>query len=143
MATNGSTDVAETEALSQALGLLEGGDYSARLPHQASMPAELIDRLNHIFEQVQRREREAAARERELARELDNIRSDVADRKPTTREKRELLRALASVEEGDFSARIASRHVDSEVAQAFNRVVRLNARMADEFERVREAFLLY
>src|SRR5437868_1621022 len=108
MATNGSTDVAETEAMSQALGLLESGDFSVRLPNQAAIPAELIDRLNHIFEQVQRREREAAARERELARELDNARSDVADRKPSNREKRELLRALASVEEGDFSARIAS-----------------------------------
>ena len=52
------------------------------------------------------------------------------------REKKELLRAFDRIEEGDFSARITSKDVDSDLSQAFNRVVRLNARMADEFERV-------
>jgi hypothetical protein len=53
-----------------------------------------------------------------------------------TREKKELLRALTAVEDGDFSTRIESRYVDEEIAGAFNRVVRLNARRAEEFERV-------
>ena len=50
--------------------------------------------------------------------------------------RRRLLRAFDRIEEGDFSARITSKDVDSDLSQAFNRVVRLNARMADEFERV-------
>jgi len=137
MPTNGSTAVAESEALSQALGALESGDYSVRLPKgHSTLAPEIIDRLNRIFELVQKRQRDAAVRERELTRELDEAKESAPARRSTSREKREILRALAAVEEGDFSARIESRHVDPEIAGTFNRVVRLNARRAEEFERV-------
>src|SRR5436190_20190416 len=137
MPNNGSTAVADSEALSQALGALESGDYSARLPKgQAAITPEVVDRLNQIFEEVQRRQREAAARERDLTEELDETRESSPKQRSPSREKRYVPRALRAVEEGDFSARIESRHVDPEVAGTFNRVVRLNARRADEFERV-------
>jgi len=137
MPTNGSTAVADAEALSQALRALESGDYSARLPkgHSAIAP-EIVDRLNHIFEEIQRRQRETAAHERELTRELDEVKESAPRHRSPSREKREILRALGAVEDGDFSARIESRHVDPEIAGTFNRVVRLNARRAEEFERV-------
>src|SRR4029453_19183128 len=64
------------------------------------------------------------------------VKSAHPDHRGAFREKKELLRAFDRVEDGDFSARITSKDVDSHLAQAFNRGVRLNARMADEFERV-------
>src|SRR6185503_11897433 len=91
---------------------------------------------NAVLEQIQKREEEATAREKALLEEMGGLKATAPPDRRGYREKRELLRAFSAVEEGDFSARIASRNVDSEVAQAFNRVVRLNARMADEFERV-------
>src|SRR5262245_11818344 len=118
MPSNGSTDVVETEALSQALGQLESGDTSARLPKNHALPPEVTDRLNGIFDQIQRRERESAARERELGREVDHLNSSTPDLRRATREKRELLRALTAVEDGDFSTRIESKYVDTEIAGA-------------------------
>lgn len=51
---------------------------------------------------------------------------------------RQLLAALRSVAEGDFSVRVslALLGIDADIAEALNDVVSLNARMLEEFERI-------
>jgi HAMP domain-containing protein/CheY-like chemotaxis protein/signal transduction histidine kinase len=137
MASSASTAVTtDPDLLSEALSHLEGGDYSVRLPKHPSIPDEILQRLNQVLDGVQKRERQADRREAELTREVRRLADQPSEERTLAYHKRELLRALASVERGDFSARIESRHVDADISQAFNRVVRLNARMAAEFERV-------
>jgi CheY-like chemotaxis protein/HAMP domain-containing protein len=114
------------EPLKEFLARLEGGDDTARLPRNVPIPDEIAQRLDRALDRVRRRLRQASRREAELCREL----------RRAAVQKRELLRALSQIERGDFSARIRARDVDGDVAPAFNRVVRLNARMAAEFERV-------
>ena len=53
---------------------------------------------------------------------------------------RELLAALRSVTKGDFSIRLstAKSGIDGDVAEAFNDLVTLNARLLGEFQRISE-----
>ena len=51
---------------------------------------------------------------------------------------RQLLAALRSMAKGDFSVRVSTAlpGIDADIAEAFNDVVSLNARMVKEFERI-------
>src|SRR5262249_6081517 len=60
---------------------------------------------------------------------------------PDTIDQTQLLRALRAVRRGDFSVRLPGNQVGaaSEIADAFNDVVELNARLAKEVDRVGKA----
>src|SRR5258708_11492269 len=145
MATNGKStvDSASTD-LMQALGSLELGDRTARLPsNPVAFTVEAIERLNRILERNQQEHEEASrneadyeARERSLVQELDSLKLLPPDKRRSQKERNELLRALEAVEQGKFDVRITSRLVDPKVARTVNRVISLNQTMAEEFERV-------
>src|SRR5579862_5710220 len=90
----------EHDLLPEVLSRLAAGDTSARLPRNSLIPEDIVQRLNGILEGVERRLRLAERGEPESSRDPN----------------REILRALASLERGDFSARLGAGTVDPALA---------------------------
>ena len=81
-----------------------------------------------------------AAAKRVNEKQLDGKSANVAVKPPGSPDfaQRQLLAALRLMAKGDFSVRVSTAlsGIDADIAEAFNDVVSLNARMVREFERI-------
>ncbi|HIV57671.1 MAG TPA: HAMP domain-containing protein [Candidatus Stackebrandtia faecavium] len=157
--TQAVTEHAVLESLAEALGRMEMGDFSVRLPRSEGLAGEVADRFNAVVERSDRHVRglrlisrvvgrEGRLNERLDAEHLDGSWAEGAEAvnrlvEEVIRPTSEISRVLGAVAEGDLTQR-AKLEVDGRplrgefrnIGETVNQMVDLLASFADEVTRV-------